>query len=79
MKTTLLIIAIAGILFFAYRKVADYHFKKGLEAAQGKYMKILSESDEPIIGTRESERQIKARESQVFFGTGTLKPMPHDE
>lgn len=40
MKTILLIIATAGILFFAYRKVADSYYKKGWKAAHEKFASI---------------------------------------
>lgn len=65
MKTILLIIAIAGILFFAYRKVADYHFIKGLKAAEEKYMKMLSESKESFIGTNALPGQKSGMENTV--------------
>lgn len=68
MKTLLLIIAIAGIVFFAYRKISDYYFTKGLKIAQTKYLKLLSETNEPIIGTGALCNSISGSQN-IFVGT----------
>lgn len=73
MKTILLIIAIAGILFFAYRKVADYYYKKGWTEAHEKfrdkeYWDSVFIGDTPLINVTSGNNTAMGNEPLIEIG-----------